>query len=71
MNPAIRKMMIPALETQIEVCRLQCAYLSSEFEAAPSFEQRAVLAHRWDHVLKIGYSAQFMLDLMNRQDRKG
>jgi hypothetical protein len=71
MDSTIRKMTIQALEAQVDVCRLQCARLSSGFETAPTFERRSALSHRWDEFLKIGDAAQFMLDLLSREDSGG
>jgi hypothetical protein len=63
-------MTIQTLKMQVDVCRLQCECLSGDFETAPTFAERAILARRWDHFLKTGYAAQMMLDLMARQDRE-
>jgi hypothetical protein len=58
------------LKMQVDVCRLQCECLSGDFETAPTFSDRARLAHRWDDFLKTGYTAQLMLDLLARQERE-
>ena len=68
MDSSLRKMKIQVLQAQVDVCRLQCATLSAAFEVAPTFEERSILAHRWDHYLKTGYAAQLLLDLLKRQD---
>jgi hypothetical protein len=71
MDSTTRKMTIQALKMQVDVCRLQCACLSSDFETAPTFERRSALAHRWDEFHKTGYAAQFLLDLLLRDDSGG
>lgn len=71
MDSTIRKITIQALRVQVDVCRLQCDRLSSNFEAAPTFERRSALAHRWDESLKTGYAAQLLLDLLSRDDSGG
>lgn len=70
MQPTIRRMMIETLKAQVDVCRLRCQCLSADFQTAPTFEQRAIIAHGWDDTLKTGYIAQLMLDLFARQDRR-
>jgi hypothetical protein len=70
MNSTIREMMIQTLKVQVDVCRLQCECLGGDFQMAPTFAERARLARRWDHFLKTGYAAQFMLDLMARPQRE-
>jgi len=70
MNSTIRKMTIETLRMQVDVCRLQCECLSSDFQTTTTFAERAKLALRLDYFLKTGYAAQLMLDLMARQDRE-
>lgn len=70
MSSTIRNMTIQTLKMQVDVCRLQCECLSSDFEIAPTFAERTRLAHRWDDFVKKGYAAQLMLDLIARQDRE-
>jgi hypothetical protein len=70
MQPSIRKLMIQTLKAQVDVCRLRCECLSTNFQTAPTFEQREILAQHWDDSLKTGYIAQLMLGLIARQDRR-
>jgi hypothetical protein len=69
MNFATRRMMLQALKVQVDVCRLRCECLSSDLVTAPTPAERAEIAHRWDQFLRIGYTAQIMLDLLAGQDR--
>jgi hypothetical protein len=70
MDSIIRKIKLQALKAQVDVCRLQCECLVGDFETAPTYAARAKLADRRDHFLNTGYAAQFMVDLMVRQDEE-
>jgi hypothetical protein len=66
----IRKLKIHHLKAQLSLRDLICESLAEEFEMVPVFEQRAVLAPRCDATLKERHALQFMLALLERQQKQ-
>ena len=66
----IHKLKIHHLKALLALRNLICESLAKEFETEPVFEQRALLARRWDATLKEGHVLRFMLALPERQERE-
>lgn len=70
LESVIPKLKIQTLKAQLALRSFVCASLAQEFDTAMlTFEQRAILAHRWDETLKESHVLQIMLDLLERQER--
>jgi hypothetical protein len=66
----LRRLKIHSFKAQVVLRKLVCESLATEFLTALSFEQRALLARKWDETLKERYVLQFMIDLLERQERE-
>jgi hypothetical protein len=66
----IRKLRIRTYRAHVETCRLECESLARRFEQEGlSNGQRARIARRWDKVMATTHACQFLLELMQRDER--
>jgi len=68
---AIQKMKIQSLEAQLVLSRKTCSSLANELNAETLPDhQKAVTAHRWYKALKDCHNLQFVIDLVERQNKE-
>ena len=72
MELIISKPRIQSLKAQMVLRQFHCESLAVEFEAeGQTINRKAGLAYPWDDMLKESQVLQLMLDLLERQERKG
>ena len=70
MEPVIRKLTMHTYKTQVALRERMIDRLAKEFEGETlTTEQKSDLAHQWDKALKEKHAFQFMLDLLERQEK--
>ena len=71
MEPAVRKLWINTLKAQVVLRQFICESLAEEFEDPSSTSARKTrLAYRWDQTTKEAYLVQFLVALLERQERE-
>jgi hypothetical protein len=72
MELIISKPRIQTLKAQTVLRQFHCESLAVEFKIeCLTISRKAGLAYRWDDMLKESQVLQLMLDLLERQERKG
>ena len=71
MEPAVRKLWINTLKAQVVLRQFICESLAEEFEDPSSTSARKTrLAYRWDQTTKEANLVQFLVALLERQERE-
>jgi hypothetical protein len=69
METSVRELEIQTLKNQLALSHEVCSSLAHEFETETlTPDDKAAIAHRWDHALKERYGLQLALDLLERID---
>ena len=70
MESAIQKMKIQSLQAQLLLSRKTCSFLASELKTQTLPDhQKAAIAHLWYKALKDCHNLQFVIELLERQDK--
>ena len=70
MGPWIARLRIRSLKAQVEAARLYSTALAGQFEAAPTGAEKTKIADRYEDALKRAHMLQFLLELLERKQRK-
>jgi hypothetical protein len=62
-----QRLKISSLKSQLNICRLTCAFRSKELDAAATLEQKAAILPRLEQAVKECESLQYLLEVLERQ----